>query len=317
MTKPIVSVIVPVYNGVEFIESSYSMLKNQTLKDIEIIFVDDGSTDGSYEKCDEIAKRDSRCIVIHQENKGVSAARNHGMRVARGDYIGFVDVDDKYAPDMYEILYNLAVTHKADIACLDKIGNEDEITLFSKKELALENFLLCNGNSGMSMSVVRKLFTRDICMKIRFEEGRKIYEDFYFVFEALDKANSVVIQNTEKYYYIHREGSSSRTTFSEKYFDAIYFVNKAAAIINEKYPSLAEYAEARKMNTYLRIAKIYYLRGGNHRYKDEMRYIQKYLYSISKDMRKKYYQPTNQIRYILYRYFRPLFILMIKMVDKN
>lgn len=314
MIKPIVSVIVPVYNGAEFIENCYSMLENQTLKDIEMIFVDDGSTDGGYEKCDEIAKQDSRCIVIHQENRGVSAARNHGMKVAKGDYIGFVDVDDKYAPDMFETLYNLAKKCNADIACLDQIGKKDEVTMFTEKELTLKSFLLSN---GISMSSVSKLFTRDLCMKVCFEEGRKIYEDFYFIFELLNEASVVVNQNTEKYYYIHREGSSSRTVFSEKYFDAIYFVDKVATIINSKYPSLVDCAEARKMNTYLRIIKIYHMRGGNHRFSDEIRYIKKYLYSISKDMRTKYYQPTNQIRYTLYRYFRPLFILMLKVVDKN
>ena len=317
MTKPIISVIVPVYNGAGFIDNCYSMLRNQTLKDIEIIFVNDGSTDGSHEKCDEIVKRDSRCKVIHQENRGVSAARNQGVKIAKGDYISFVDVDDKYAPDMYETMYSLAKKHNADIICLDEIGEKDEVTLITEREIALKSLLLRNGKCGISFSVATKLFTRDLCMKVRFKEGRKIYEDFYFNFEALQKASVIVNQNTEKYIYMRREGSSSRSIFSEKFFDAIYFVDKVAEIINMKYPSLAEFAEARKMNTYLRIAKIYYLRCGNHRYKDKMRYIDNYLYNLSKDMRKKYYQPTDKVRYILYRYFRPLFILMIRLVDKN
>ena len=191
------------------------------------------------------------------------------------------------------------------------------MTLITEREIALKSLLLRNGKCGISFSVATKLFTRDLCMKVRFKEGRKIYEDFYFNFEALQKASVIVNQNTEKYIYMRREGSDSRSIFQKNFFDAIYFVDKVAEIINMKYPSLAEFAEARKMNTYLRIAKIYYLRCGNHRYKDKMRYIDNYLYNLSKDMRKKYYQPTDKVRYILYRYFRPLFILMIRLVDKN
>ena len=101
-----ISVIVPIYNVEEYLPTCIESILNQTYKDLEILLIDDGSTDNSGKICDEYAKQDKRCIVIHQQNKGVSATRNTGLNYATGKYISFVDGDDYIHPQMIEILYN-------------------------------------------------------------------------------------------------------------------------------------------------------------------------------------------------------------------
>ena len=112
-----ISVVVPVYNVEAYLERCLDSLINQTLSDIEIICVNDGSTDSSPEKLEEFAKKDSRIKIINQENGGLSAARNTGIEAATGEYIGFVDSDDYVDLDFYEKLYNAATSHNADISC--------------------------------------------------------------------------------------------------------------------------------------------------------------------------------------------------------
>ena len=117
-SKPLVSIIVPVYQVVDYVGVCVESLLRQTYKNLEILLVDDGSTDGSGEICDEYANRDNRIRVIHQENQGLSAARNTGLDQALGEYVAFVDSDDAVLPDFIETLYDLADRYQADIvAC--------------------------------------------------------------------------------------------------------------------------------------------------------------------------------------------------------
>ena len=116
MSNPEISIIVPVHNLEKYIETTVESLLNQTFSDIEIILVDDGSTDSSPMICDKLAEQHGCITAIHQENLGVSVARNTGVAAAKGKYIGFCDGDDTVEPDMYEFLYNLAVKDNADIS---------------------------------------------------------------------------------------------------------------------------------------------------------------------------------------------------------
>ena len=126
--KELISIIVPVYNVEQYLDDCLISIINQTYKNIEIILIDDGSTDKSGKICDEYAKKDSRIIVIHKENGGVSSARNAGLRIAKGAYIGFVDPDDWIAEDMYEVLYSNAKKYDADVSvCKYKIVKNNSI----------------------------------------------------------------------------------------------------------------------------------------------------------------------------------------------
>ncbi|MBO7334370.1 MAG: glycosyltransferase, partial [Lachnospiraceae bacterium] len=112
----LISVIVPVFEVEKYLKECIESILNQTYTNLEIILVDDGSPDKCGEICEEYAKTDNRIIVIHHENKGLSSARNRGLDIATGDYIGFVDSDDKIAPDMFEILLNNLKQYDADIS---------------------------------------------------------------------------------------------------------------------------------------------------------------------------------------------------------
>ena len=114
--KPLISVIVPVYNVESYLKVCVDSILAQTYENLEIILVDDGSKDSSGKMCDEYAEKDARIKVVHKKNGGVSSARNKGLDVASGEYIGFVDSDDSTKPNMFEILYKNMVTSDADVS---------------------------------------------------------------------------------------------------------------------------------------------------------------------------------------------------------
>ena len=116
MQKPLISIIIPVYNAEKYLPNCLDSVINQTYKNLEIILVDDGSTDKSSEICDEYAQKDFRIKLIHKENGGVSSARNAGLALVSGDYIAWVDSDDFVAPDYIEYMYKLLKEYDADIS---------------------------------------------------------------------------------------------------------------------------------------------------------------------------------------------------------
>ena len=117
MNKPLISVIVPVYKVEKYLERCVKSICAQTYQNLEIVLVDDGSPDQCGEMCDMFAKQDSRIRVVHKENGGLSDARNAGLDVMTGDYVGFVDSDDWIEPDMYQVLYERLIKEKAEISC--------------------------------------------------------------------------------------------------------------------------------------------------------------------------------------------------------
>ncbi len=115
----------PVYNSGEYLKTAVESILNQSLREIELILVDDGSTDGSSEKCDEYAAKDSRVVVIHEKNGGICAARNAALAIARGEYIGFSDHDDEMDHDTFNAAYRFAKSNDLDMA---KYGHDEVIT---------------------------------------------------------------------------------------------------------------------------------------------------------------------------------------------
>jgi len=211
-----ISIIVPVYNVDKYLDNCIESILNQTFKDYEIILVDDGSTDKSGEICDKYEKKDSRIRVIHKANGGLSSARNAGLDVTCGKYVGFVDSDDSIHPRMYEILSDLIKKHKADISCCNykntySIDNEEHKEITSMEVIHMNNINAVNNlydkDMGVKLVVAwNKLYSRDLFNDIRYEVGR-IHEDEFIAHRLLYKCKKIVYVNSELYYYLQREGS--------------------------------------------------------------------------------------------------------------
>lgn len=309
-----VSVIVPIYNGRNYIEHCCEQLVEQTLKSLEFILINDGSTDGSDAVCRQMETKYPNCIVVNQENQGVSASRNNGIVRAHGKYIGFVDVDDEFDNDMFECLYKAASTNDLDVVSMEPFGETGELHIFSCQQEWMRAFF----SSQIRMSVCNKLMRKSLIEQPFFPVGKRIHEDSCATYMSLIKAERVGVLNVDKYHYIHREGSSSRTSvFHEKYFDAIEIADWIYNDAKSSFPELSDFNEARKARTYLRISKIYYLRKSPDKYRDRINDMKAYLKSLDQSKLKIYFKGKDIIRYKLYLHAMPAFRLLIKILDTN
>lgn len=215
-----ISIIVPVYNVEKYVEKCIQSLINQSYKNIEIILVDDGSNDRSNKIIDEYAKVDSRILTIHQKNKGVSAARNAGLKVATGEYVGFVDPDDYVDYQMYETMLKKIELNMSDLAVcgfskVTELSDKEEIfeikdELISPKK-CVEDLFDFRGGYAIKPSVWNKLFRRDKIGDLKFDENIGISEDLKFVVQYILKCNSIVYVKQAFYKNLQRDGSITRS----------------------------------------------------------------------------------------------------------
>lgn len=234
MTDELISVIVPVYNGKQYIGACMRSIVNQTYKNLEIILVDDGSLDGSAEICDAWKDQDSRVRVIHQKNGGLSHARNSGMRLASGKYIAFVDIDDLVHPQMYETLHAIAVRYGLDMAvckyqsihsgdiCFepyDLSELEEKAEIFTGEQ-ALEGFIEYY-QTRIRIPVWCKLYNAEKIKAIGFVEGR-IHEDEFLIHHIVGSCDKIGITDAVMYFYYLSEDSITRSDFTIKHLDFIY-----------------------------------------------------------------------------------------------
>lgn len=242
------SIIVPVYNKYDYLDACLESILNQSYRDFELILVDDGSTDGSGKKCDQYAIRDERIRVIHQKNRGVSAARNAGLEVSTGRFTGFVDSDDILEEDMYELLIRNALNNDADISVCGikkiyhhkktKVPLTDNTVRVFDKDQGLSAAL----SGKLDMSANNKIFGSEIIKNIRFEGRFK--EDFLFVVLTFSVASKSVFQNTPKYIYMLRDNSVSVEGFNEKDMEGLVVDKKIMHLMSEESnPRLLEEAQ--------------------------------------------------------------------------
>lgn len=228
--KILVSAIIPVYNSEEFLEECIESLRNQTLKEIEMIFINDGSTDNSLEILKKYEKIDSRIKVIDQKNSGPSIARNRGIEIAKGEYISFIDSDDWIDIDMYKQMYNINKNGKIDLVVCDVVSVENGIETYEQilsKELIeydkdmIKEYMISwlISNSGYN-SMANKLFKRKLIVdhNIKLDSESNYAEDWKFNLDFLEFADSASYINKGFYYYRRGHESSSRK-FSEDDFN--------------------------------------------------------------------------------------------------
>nr|WP_281171446.1 glycosyltransferase [Peribacillus kribbensis] len=222
--------MIPVYNAEQYLPACIESLINQSLNECEFIFVNDGSIDDSEKVINEYRQKDSRILLINQENQGVSAARNHGLELAGGEYVGFVDADDYVEESMYEILHNAAQKDNCDIVLSNLKGRVDGrshvtkykfpagITLdrsFIKREVL--PYLIKEDNLN---SVCNKLFKRDLIQEfeIRFPVGVPLGEDGIFNLMFFNKAGKMKYIDSAGYFYREVTGSATRDLNGKDYF---------------------------------------------------------------------------------------------------
>lgn len=323
MSKPKISIVVPVYNLEDYIEKTVTKLTNQTYQNIEIILVDDGSTDKSPEICDNLAKKDNRVKVIHTVNQGVSPARNTGVANATGEYIGFCDGDDDVEDDMYEFLYNSLVEADADISiCGIKIVHPDNSVSYlnTGEDTVWDDTTeyvkaLFSGNT--SMGVYTKLFKAEICKEIEFPRDLKMNEDKVYCFLSALKAKRITFKNDCKYLYMRRVGSATIGEFTEKFFDAIKAADRMLNIVEESYPQLVDYAKANKLSTVLRTYKMMIIGNGLNKFPEKAMELKEYIKGFDKNIVKKHLSKKDYIRYTVAKTSEFLFAFMSKNFDKK
>lgn len=258
-----ISVIVPVYNVIEYLDRAVLSIVNQTYRDLEIILVDDGSTDGSSLECDNWSWKDERIKVIHKENGGLSDARNAGLNIATGDYVMFPDSDDYIDNDFCEKMISQMANPKVTLVCCgflitDINGNESvsapkERRLLSKKE-AIED-IISSGND-VRPSACNKLFKRCLFDDIRFNTD-VVQEDTESMPRIIDNGDMVVVTNETFYHYIKRPGSiSTKREFDAKNIEFLRCMNRYASFYRTKYPELFAKYTYYQMSNYFGILSL-------------------------------------------------------------
>ena len=228
--KPLISIIVAVYNVEKYLPECIESICAQTYTNLEIILVDDGSTDGCPQICDGYAKKDPRIRVIHKKNGGVSSARNVGLDTAKGDYIGFVDSDDCIEPEMYQRMLSVCEAELADM-CMCRYMTADEFSVRSvdasgygqKKAIltgaALLKKLAYSVDNNYAV-VWNKLIRKQIMCQLKFIEGKQ-HEDEHIIHHLYGACGKVVLLGEPLYVYRFRSGSVMREKISLKRLDAM------------------------------------------------------------------------------------------------
>ena len=276
--RPLFSIIVPVYNTAAYLEQCIDSILGQKFSSLELVLIDDGSTDGSSDICDRYARRDNRISVIHKLNAGVSAARNDGLDVAKGSYIWFVDSDDWISPDALSLLSSRIADFGPSMVCFafNTIGDDDfQIETIAAPKESLNSFdgpLQCENK----LYAWCQVFRRDVTNGIRFDTGLALLEDRDFFYKVCVRAtgDTVSIEQPLYNYRVERQGSAVHEMTTDKAFGAyrvakkIYECEKLRGYVSPAYESLVSHA----LSAMSAIGKV---EGKSKRYLSIARYLSK------------------------------------------
>jgi len=311
----LVSVIIPVYNVEPYLKESIESVLNQTYENLEIIIIDDGSTDGSGRVCDEYAKQDERIIVIHQDNRGLSAARNTGLDLMTGDIVAFLDSDDSYHPDFVETMLNVMIADKADIViCEYKICD-------SLSSLSIEckgrirplpggyydhiSSLQALAEGRINISAWNKLYRRKLWNGIRFPVGY-IYEDNATLFRIFDLSRSASIINKPLYYYRKHSKSITETRLIKSLPDLDIAFSLFESYISDNIPNIFTQEQLRRKRQSRLNRMIYCYIKDRGAGKPDRRNLRREILKIGKEVGIDTIEAKNRIYYQLIRFFGKL-----------
>ncbi|NQX46881.1 glycosyltransferase [Paenibacillus tritici] len=249
--KPEISIIVPIYNVELYLNKCVDSILAQSFSNFEVILVNDGSPDKCGEICEYYKELDPRVVVIHKQNGGLSDARNYGIEVARGRYIGFVDSDDWIEPDMYESLYSLITSHDADIAACGHYEVMDDVPL--EKSFSHEVHVYNNAqgldklleDKEIQNLAWDKLYKAELFAQVRYPVG-KYFEDIFTTYKLFLQADKTVLLDSPKYMYLKRSDSITGAMNNKKYYDRFCAALEIYETIQDKnYPVAKEISLSR------------------------------------------------------------------------
>lgn len=242
-----ISVIIPVYNVQKYLSRCLMSVITQTYNQLEIILIDDGSTDNSGKICDEYAKNDARISVIHKKNGGLSDARNVGIEKATAKYITFIDSDDYIHPNFIEKMYDLIIQYDADIVSVSSKSTSKAENIFvhsdkteyenPKSFSTREAFEMLCYQKGLTHSIWGKLYRKELFNNVRFPKG-KLYEDEATFYLLLAESKCTVCINEKLYAYFQRKDGIIRSAFNPQKMDYIRHTEQLKMYVEKTYPEL-------------------------------------------------------------------------------
>lgn len=297
--KSKVSVIIPVYNAANFIKRCVDSVLSQTLYEIELILIDDGSTDDSGSICDSYVEKDERVIVIHQKNMGVSYARNVGIEKSSGEYIGFVDSDDYVESDMYEKLYKFAIEKEADICCCGFYREErenryikcaDSNLVYTNKEKFLENYFRQDKESGIGSGNWNKIIKKVLIGEDRYASYTN-GEDIDFQMRQFMKSRVICVLGEPLYHYMCADNLLSATNkdIDESFFGILDVADSILSETANRFPAITKEIYAFHLTWYASaIQKMYSGRYNKNFSLYEKRIKRDFFYNYKKYIKNEY-----------------------------
>ena len=293
MKNELISVIVPIYNCEKYLDKCIESIVNQTYKNLEILLINDGSTDNTGNICKNWSKKDKRIKVTNKENGGISDARNKGLELSSGKYISFVDSDDYLELDMIEKLYNNLIENDADMSICDFYEEFNNRTIIKEPK---EKYFVNEGNEkyynlygehrGRIVYPWNKIYKKSLFDGLKYKKG-KIYEDSFIICDLLKKANKVSYYLEPLYHYIQREGSLIHT-FKYNRFDFIEMLEERLLFFEkENLPELLYDTNKRLLNTTINLSCLALINDKNFKntsiYKENIKKIKNVSKRLLKD----------------------------------
>ena len=290
MNRPLISIIIPIYNVENFLPPCIDSVLLQTYENIEIILVDDGSSDNSRNICDAYSLKDNRIKVIHKENGGLSDARNVGIENINGDFVFFLDSDDLIEKDTIEYLYHMLTINNADMsicqrALIDEEGKQivEKTAYFDSVIIGKEECLKALMQHKINDSACMKLYKSEIFHNIRFPKG-KFNEDLFVSHLTIAQTQTIAVGKEQKYLYRIRKNSITHRNFEKRHLDVIEGAKRRLNFISLNYPSLIKYARAGMISA-ANLCSYTIINSSQHlkQLKSEIKLLQKYYRKYLKD----------------------------------
>ena len=244
----LLSVIMPVYNTSATLGDAVKSVLEQRFSNFELILINDGSSDSSPEICDLLAKTDERIKVVHQKNKGLSAARNQGIKAASGEFYAFIDSDDRFDEEAFLNFYEARVQHEdmtMYVMNFDKVYGGISVPKKRSKNSIItepkELIKLIFSSSGVAFYTWNKIYRHSLFQSVSFPEG-KIFEDIVTTYKLAKLSSKTIVTTTVGYHYIRRSNTIVSRTFSPEYYDILTETEQLYALVKKDFPELKHIA---------------------------------------------------------------------------